>query len=91
MTSLQQAGHAGRLPGIQACALLCVEASVLQKVGSTSKETEMKQADESDGEGNNEGDELTYRKKVALTLCKFVEMQKCRRDVADKLFNNPPG
>lgn len=35
-------------------------------------------------------DEFEYKKKVEPALREWIETKGCRRDVADKYFNNPP-
>ena len=78
---LQHAGRAGQSPHVQARAILLVESSALQCVGSSTVEE------------NNEEEEVcvAYCKKVEPALREWVEMEDCRREIADKFFDNPPG
>ena len=85
---LQRAGRAGRSSHVQARAILLVKSSALQCVGATVAEI----VDGDIGE-NNENEEVcvAYRKKVEPALHEWVETEDCRRDIADKFFDNPPG
>ncbi|KIJ61474.1 hypothetical protein HYDPIDRAFT_31340 [Hydnomerulius pinastri MD-312] len=82
---LQRAGRAGRSAEVQARAVLYIEASATKRIGVS---TEPGDENESD---DDEEEEKTYRKKLEPSLREFVEAKGCRRDVADKLFDNPPG
>lgn len=53
--------------------------------------------DEEDNEGSGEEDdddddgfELEYKKKVEEALREWIETEECRRDVADRYYDNPP-
>ncbi|KAG9310613.1 P-loop containing nucleoside triphosphate hydrolase protein [Chiua virens] len=82
---LQRAGRAGRSSHVQARAILLVESSALQRVGANVVEIV-------DGENNDEEEgSIAYREKVEPALREWVETEDCRRDVADKFFDNPPG
>ncbi|KAH7910891.1 P-loop containing nucleoside triphosphate hydrolase protein [Hygrophoropsis aurantiaca] len=83
---LQRAGRAGRAFWIQALAILLVEMSVVTPVGVGTID---------DGGGSDVEDEerkeLNYRKNnVDPALREWIETKGCRRDVADKHFDNPP-
>ncbi|KAH7917095.1 P-loop containing nucleoside triphosphate hydrolase protein [Leucogyrophana mollusca] len=83
---LQRAGRAGRFFLLQAIAILLVEASVVTQVGGS---TALDDAG-SDTEDDEKG-EVTYRKKkVDTALREWIQTKGCRRDVADRHFNNPP-
>ncbi|KAH7925762.1 hypothetical protein BV22DRAFT_1128801 [Leucogyrophana mollusca] len=82
---LQRAGRAGRAIWICARTILLVEASMFKRVGVGTA------AEASDGESEEEEEEVTYRKQVEPALREWIETKHCRRDVGDKLFNNPPG
>jgi superfamily II DNA helicase RecQ len=81
---IQRSGRAGR-NGEAATSYLLVEPSVLRKV------SRKKQADKSGSESDEEEtkDDPTYQKKVEPALRSWIEALGCRRDVADKYFNNP--
>ena len=73
-TWLQRAGRAGRQNGTVAKAYLLVQPSVFQEVKKK----------------NAQGAEATeYKKVVEDALREWVETEGCRRNVADKRFNNP--
>lgn len=77
--------RAGRSSHVQAQVILLVESSALQGVDANIAEIV-------DGENNDEQEGIvTYRKKVEPALREWVETEDCRRDVADKFFDNPPG
>jgi len=39
---------------------------------------------------NELGNEREYKKKVEPALREWIETEGCRRDIADRYFNNPP-
>ncbi|KAF8446420.1 P-loop containing nucleoside triphosphate hydrolase protein [Boletus edulis BED1] len=82
---LQRAGRAGRSSHVQARAILLVELSALQRASANVAEIVSNENNEEE-EGN-----VAYRKKVEPALREWVETEDCRRDVADKFFDNPPG
>jgi superfamily II DNA helicase RecQ len=102
---IQRAGRAGRSPVINARAILLVEKSMFQwrkkrrmrrRVGDGSEESGS-EVDEQESEDDEEEDEIgadsnkmEYGKKVELELRRWIECENCRRDIADKYFNNPP-
>ena len=84
---LQRAGRAGRSPTIQARAVLLIEVSALKEIRKKACEENLGSEDE----GEEDIETKTYRKRIETHLRLYVETMKCRRDVADKLFDNPPG
>lgn len=74
----QRAGRAGRLPDVQARAILLVQKSVFSEKGKKTRK---------------EGEPVTYVKEIEGGMRKYVEIppHDCRRDVADTYFDNPPG
>ena len=77
-TWMQRAGRAGRLPEICAHAIILVQPSVFQEVGKSTRK---------------EGDAITYKKEIEDGLRIWIEtpVGRCRRDIADEYFDNPPG
>ncbi len=75
---IQRAGRAGRSPALQAVAILLVETSVFAEKGKKDRK---------------EGEVITYVKTLEPGLRKYVDApdERCRRDVVDEYFNNPPG
>lgn len=51
-------------------------------------EDESEDAESEDEEPEDDG--LVYRKVVDATLREWIESQRCRRDVADEYYDNPP-
>lgn len=73
----QRAGRAGRSPNINARAVLLVQPSVFAEKGKLTRK---------------EGDPIEYVKKIDGTFRKYIDIPEgqCRRDAADKYFDNPP-
>ncbi|KAI0363574.1 P-loop containing nucleoside triphosphate hydrolase protein [Pilatotrama ljubarskyi] len=74
---IQRAGRAGRRADIQARAVLLIQPSVFQEKGKQSR---------------REGEAVVYVKEIEDGLRLWVETppERCRRDVADEYFDNPP-
>ena len=97
---VQRAGRAGRSASLNARALLFVEKSMFEsqkrkrrKADTSIPDFEIdEEAPESDLDDHEDDhdDEVEYKKKVEPALREWIETQGCRRDVADKYFNNPP-
>ncbi len=76
---IQRAGRAGRRHDIQAEAILLIQPTVFAEKGKKTRK---------------EGEQITYVKKIDSGLRQWVEPTpkgRCRREVADEYFNNPPG
>lgn len=84
---LQQAGRAGRSLTIRACAGLLIEVSALKEIWKKACEENLGLEDE----GEEDIETKTYWKRIETHLRLYVKTMKCHRDVADKLFDNPPG
>lgn len=83
---IQRAGRAGR-SGAPSVAVLLYEPSVIQKIKG-------KEADESDGKGDDLGEQLwegdDFKKKnVESSLRSYVLTNQCRRVVTDEYFGTP--
>ena len=83
---IQRAGRAGR-SGAPSAAVLLYEPSVIQKIKG-------KEADESDGKGDDLGEQLwegdDFKKKnVESSLRSYVLTNQCRRVVTDEYFGTP--
>ncbi|EGO22094.1 hypothetical protein SERLADRAFT_409728 [Serpula lacrymans var. lacrymans S7.9] len=97
---MQRAGWAARLHSMQDRAILLVKASVLCKVGVS---VVVKEEPLSDGECVVEGgkktdleletpeEDLQFKKKIEASLREWIETKGCRRLVANRHFDNPPG
>lgn len=72
---LQRAGRAGRREGVVARAILLVQPSVFQAVAAA---------------GGSVDDAVVYKKQIEEGLRCWIETAGCRRDTADRYFNNPP-
>lgn len=72
---LQRAGRAGRRQTLRARAVLLVQPTVFQEVGKKTRKPD---------------EPIVYRKQIEEGLRKWIETSGCRRDVADKYFDNPP-
>ncbi|KAJ7745181.1 P-loop containing nucleoside triphosphate hydrolase protein [Mycena maculata] len=91
----QRAGRAGRFPGLQARAIMLVERSMFQrkkprKGGTKGVEKETVPAPETAAPKVDLNDGLVWGKNVDPILREYISTKLCRRDVADKHFNNPP-
>ncbi|KAJ7456331.1 hypothetical protein B0H11DRAFT_1642783, partial [Mycena galericulata] len=90
----QRAGRAGRFPGLQARAIMLVEKSMFQRkkprTGGTGKEVPAAEPEVGGGAKVDLNDGLVWGKKVDPILREYISTETCRRDVADKHFNNPP-
>jgi len=42
-------------------------------------------------DGEDEGEEKTYCKKLEPSLCEYIETRCCQCKIINKLFDNPPG
>ena len=88
----QRSGRAGRSAHINARAILLVERSMFER---TKKRKGKKVPAPRDPEEelaaavSEDNSEHEWRKKVEDALRKWIETTECRRDVADKYFNNP--
>jgi superfamily II DNA helicase RecQ len=98
---MQRAGRAGRRADLDARALLFVEKSMFESQKKKRRKTDTAESldldvdeDELDSdleEQDNEFDnEREYKKKVEPALREWIETEGCRRDIADRYFNNPP-
>ena len=74
------------MASIQARAMLFLEASALKEVRTRMAEVESESEIE-----EGEGEEKMYCKKLEPSLREYVETRCCRREIVDKLFDNPPG
>ena len=74
---LQRAGRAGRRSDVRARAILLVQPTVFYEKGKNKRQP---------------GDPVQYVKEIEDDLRAWIETpaDKCRRDVADTLFENPP-
>ena len=61
----------------------------MQQVGGNTREAG--RGVESQSEDDDEHPMKTYRKKIEPNLREYIETLGCCRDVADQLFDNPPG
>ena len=84
---LQWAGRAARSPTILACVVLLIEMSALKEIQKKCSEDNSGSEDE----GEEDIETKTYRKRIKPHLREYIETTSCRWDVADKLFDNPPG
>jgi bloom syndrome protein len=97
---IQRAGRAGRSPQINARAILMVEKSMFRWQKKKRKNNDNDNSDESgasddDDETDSEevgrdSETMEWGKKVEPDLRKWIETKECRREIADKYFNNPP-
>ncbi|EIW55821.1 P-loop containing nucleoside triphosphate hydrolase protein [Trametes versicolor FP-101664 SS1] len=72
---MQRAGRAGRHPDIQARAILLIQPTVFQEKGKRSRQ---------------DGEVVAYVKEIEDGLRMWLDPERCRRDVADEYFDNPP-
>lgn len=74
---IQRSGRAGRQPGLQARAILLIEASAFHEKGKSVRQP---------------GQPAEYVKQLEPGLRLYVEVppDQCRRDVVDEYFDNPP-
>ncbi|KAJ7082066.1 P-loop containing nucleoside triphosphate hydrolase protein, partial [Mycena belliarum] len=94
----QRAGRAGRSPELQARAILLVEKSMFQRKKKRKRKGGTAAADpdssdsESDSDSENEvpDDGKTWAKNVDPIMREYITTKLCRRDMADRYFNNPP-
>lgn len=97
---MQRAGRAGRCASLNARALLFVEKSMFESQKRKRRKADTPETPDFEGEEELESeveeneheleDEREYKKKVEPALREWIETTGCRRDVADKYFNNPP-
>ncbi|KAJ7670871.1 P-loop containing nucleoside triphosphate hydrolase protein [Mycena polygramma] len=95
----QRAGRAGRFPGLQARAVMLVERSMFQRrkprKGGTEKEAPRSEPEvsghaDSDSSSGEESDAQLPGKAAPRRKRTYISTKLCRRDIADKHFNNPP-
>lgn len=65
------------------------EESGVEPVGGSDDEEDNDESGEEDDDENDEF-ELEYKKKVEEALREWIETEECRRDVADRYYDNPP-
>jgi len=99
---MQRAGRTGRYASLSAQALLFVEKSMIESSQKRKRhkadtleaadfEVDEEELESEAKEHENElEEEREYKKKVEPALREWIETKGCRRDVADKYFNNPP-
>lgn len=75
---IQRAGRAGRRSDIQAVAILLIQPSVFAEKNKSKRNT---------------GEPIEYVKTLEAGLRAYVDVSetRCRRDIADEYFANPPG
>ncbi|KAI0073972.1 P-loop containing nucleoside triphosphate hydrolase protein [Panus rudis PR-1116 ss-1] len=96
---IQRAGRAGRLPTIQARAILLIEKSAFQKQKAPERSTKSNTTkhrkppdppDPYDEVTETLPDGQVFKKKVDSSLRRWLESPGCRRAVIDEFFHNPP-
>ena len=94
----QQAGQAGRMPHVQARAVLLAERSMFQrkkaakkwKINEIPDEIESQSGESEDGSESEEASrELVWGKAVDPNMQEWIMATGCRRDVSDQYFQNP--
>ncbi len=90
---LQRAGRAGRMPELRAEAILLIERSVFQKQKRRKrilKKGQRQAAQPAVEPASNDLGDMVYKKPIEKALRDWVETARCRRDVSDEYFDNPP-
>jgi superfamily II DNA helicase RecQ len=87
---IQRSGRAGR-NGESSNAYLLVEPSVFKVISK--KKNSVNNDSDNDAEDEDEeakpASEKTYQKKIEDSLREYIETIECRRQIADRYFNNP--
>ncbi|KAI0069874.1 P-loop containing nucleoside triphosphate hydrolase protein [Panus rudis PR-1116 ss-1] len=88
---VQRTGRAGRLPTIQATAIMLVEKSAFQTQKAPAERSKKTATSAQAKQGpRRKPPDILYKKQVDPSLRNWLESPTCRRDGIDEFFHNPP-